>query len=136
MKKRYVATLLIFAAALALVGAGCASTHMKRYLGKDVRYIVLDDGHPENVMDMPDGTRAFQFRWGGGSYYVPRTTTTSGQIQLMGNSAYYSENKLESGGAVVTTRGCLLTYFAKWNAEKKGWIVERISWPRKLVCSE
>lgn len=120
--------------ATALTTGACVSTHMKRYIGKDVRYIVLDDGQPENVMDMPDGLRAFQFRWGGGAYQVPKTTTTDGQIQLVGNSVYYSEKKLESGGAIMESPGCRITYFAKWDQEKKGWIVVRISYPKKLVC--
>jgi hypothetical protein len=107
---------------------------MKAYIGQDVRYIVLDDGQPENVMDMPDGRRAFQFRWGGGTYKVPKMTTTRGNIQLVGNTAYYAEQKLESGGGTVTSAGCLLTYFAKWDAQAKGWIVVEIRYPKKLVC--
>ena len=51
--------------------AGCASTHMQQYLGKDIREVVMDSGPPENVLDLGDGRRAFQFYWGGGSFLVP-----------------------------------------------------------------
>jgi len=128
-----IATVLCLVA-VALCLQSCASTHMKQYIGKDVRYIVLDSGAPENVMDMPDGRRAFQFRWGGGTYRIPKTTTTNGQVQLVGDSAYYSEQKLESGAVVVQSRGCLLTYFAKWDAQAKGWIVVDIRYPKGLTC--
>ena len=124
----------LLAVGIALMSASCVSTHMKQYIGKDVRYVVLADGQPESAMDMPDGTRAFQFRWGGGSYYVPKTTTADGQIQLVGNSIYYSEKKLQTGGVVVNNPGCLITYFAKWDATHRGWIVVSISYPKKLVC--
>ena len=118
----------------ALFTQACASKHMKQFIGRDVRYVVLEDGQPENVMDLPDGRRAFQFRWGGGTYVVPKTTDTQGQVQLVGNSAYYSERKLESGGFIVENPGCLLTYFARWDSTLGGWIVQEVSWPKKLVC--
>jgi hypothetical protein len=107
---------------------------MKKYIGKDARYIAVDDGPPVNVFDMPDGRRAFQYRWGGGSYVVPKTTTSQGQIQLVGDGAYYSEQKVETGGFAVESSGCLITYFAEWNPAKKGWIVVDISYPKRLVC--
>jgi hypothetical protein len=83
--------------------AGCASTHMKQYLGKDVRYIAVDEGAPVNVLDMPDGRRAFQYRWGGGTVTTPRMTTTTGQILRLGNQAWYTEQALETGGQTITT---------------------------------
>lgn len=124
--------LLILAGALIMTG--CASTHMKAFVGKDIRHVVLSDGQPENVMDMPDGTRAFQFRWGGGRVYVPQTTNANGQVQLVGNSAYYSEQRLSSGGFIVNSPGCLITYFARWNPEAKGWAVVSYKYPKQMVC--
>ena len=123
-------TLLVFS----LLLSGCVSTHMKRYIGKDVRYIVLDDGDPERAMDMPDGTRAFQFYWGGGSAAVPTQTTTTGELQLVGNSVLYSEQRLQTGGFIVESKGCLVTYFARWDAAKNGWIVTGIQYPKRLAC--
>jgi hypothetical protein len=120
----------------ALLISGCVSTHMKRFIGKDVRYVSLDNGQePEHVEDMPDGRRAFQFRWAGGAMVVPATTTVNGQARLEGNSVYYSEQRLESGGGVVLVNpGCVITYFARWNEAANGWVVVDISYPKKAVC--
>jgi hypothetical protein len=107
---------------------------MKQFIGKDARYIQVEDGPPVNVFDLPHGVRAFQYRWGGGTYVMPTTTTTSGEVQLIGNAAYYTEQKIESGGAVVSSEGCLLTYFAKWDAIRQGWIVSGISYPKRVFC--
>ena len=128
--RRINAALLAFVLAV----SGCVSTHMKKFIGKDVRYIEIDDGAPVKVFDLPDGRRAFQYLWGGGRYVVPQTTTTSGQVQLVGDKAYYSEQKIQSGGFVVDNPGCVITYIAEWNATKKGWIVADISYPKRAVC--
>ena len=107
---------------------------MKQFIGKDVRYIAVQDGAPENVIDMPDGRRAFQYRWGGGTVSVPTRTTTSGQVQLVGDSVIYREERLTSGGGTFVSEGCLITYFAAWDASNQGWIVNDISYPKGLVC--
>lgn len=117
-----------------LVLSGCVSTHMKKYIGKDARYIQVEDGPPVHVFDLPDGRRAFQYFWGGGTFQVPRTETTQGQVQLIGDSAYYSEQKIESGGQVIESEGCRITYLTKWDASAKGWLVTEISYPKRLVC--
>jgi hypothetical protein len=119
---------------VALAGTGCVSTHMKKFVGKDVRYIEIEDGAPVKVLDLPDGRRAFQYLWGGGRYVVPQTITTQGQVELVGDKAYYTERKLQSGGYVVDNPGCVITYIAEWNAAKTGWIVADISFPRRAVC--
>jgi hypothetical protein len=124
----------ILISAVVLFASACASTHMKQFIGKDARYIAVQDGPPAYVFDLPDGTRAFQYYWGGGTYQLPKTTTTNGQVQLVGNAAYYSEQQLETGGGIVSSAGCLVTYIAKWNPDAKGWIVRQISYPHRLVC--
>lgn len=121
-------------ATMVMTTLACGSTHMKKFIGRDVRYVAVDDGQPVAVFDLPDGVRAFQYRWGGGTYVAPKTTTTNGQVQLVGTAAYYTEQKIESGGQVVTSDGCLITYLARWDAEKQGWIVRDISYPHRLVC--
>jgi hypothetical protein len=114
--------------------SGCVSTHMKKYIGKDARYIQIEDGPPTNVFDLPDGRRAFQYLWGGGTYKMPRTAITTGQVQLIGDAAYYSEQKIESGGQIIESEGCRITYLARWEPTQKGWIVTEISYPNRLVC--
>ena len=54
----FVATLIIFL-------AGCASTEMKSYIGQDIREVILTNGQPIGAIEMGNGTRAFQFMWGG-----------------------------------------------------------------------
>jgi hypothetical protein len=120
--------------ALFATSNACVSTHMKKYIGRDARYIQTEDGPPVNVFDLPDGRRAFQYFWGGGTYRVPQTTSTAGQVQLVGDSVYYAEQKIESGGQVIQSEGCRITYLAKWDPTQKGWIVTEISYPKRLVC--
>jgi hypothetical protein len=122
--------------ALLLVGAlgACVSTHMKQFLGKDARMIQVKDGPPVNVFDLPDGRRAFQYLWGGGTYAVPATQTTQGRVQIIGDAIYYTEQKIGTGGYVVNNPGCLITYLAHWDAAKRGWIVDEISYPKRLAC--
>ncbi len=131
MESRLLAILLV---SIVLAASGCVSTHMKKFIGQDVRYIEVEDGAPVKVIDLPDGQRAFQYLWGGGRHVVPKTVTSQGQVQLVGDTAYYTEKKVASGGFVIDNPGCVITYFAEWNAAKKGWIVVRISYPKQLVC--
>ena len=119
-------------AAVAILG--CASTHMKQYLGKDIREVVIDSGPPINAFDMGDGTRAFQFKWGGGTYVVPQSTTTTGSVTAVGNSAWYQSHSISTGGGVVTSEGCVITYFATWHQQKDSWIVSNYRVPKQLVC--
>lgn len=118
---------------LGILGA-CASTHMKQYVGLDIRYVILDSGPPIYAFDMPDDTRAFQFRWGGGTFVVPQSTTTTGNVTSVGNSAWFQQQSITTGGGVVTSEGCVITYFSRWNEEKRGWIVESFRVPKQLVC--
>lgn len=118
----------------AILIIGCASTHMKQYLGKDIREVIIDSGPPINAFDMGDGRRAFQFRWGGGSFVVPQTTTASGSVTSIGNSAWYSGSAISTGGGVITSEGCIITYFARWNKNRKTWIVIDYRFPKQLVC--
>ena len=114
--------------------AACASSHMKQYVGRDIREVMLDSGPPINAFDMPDGTRAFQFRWGGGTYSVPQTTSTTGSVTAIGHSAWFQSQSITSGGGTVTSEGCVITYFANWNAQSNGWIVVSYRVPKQLVC--
>lgn len=128
---RYLTLLLMFTVA---VITGCASTHMKQYLGKDVREIVIDNGPPINAFDMGDGRRAFQFRWGGGTYVMPQTTTVTGSTTAIGNTTWYSGSAITSGGGIINSEGCVLTYFTRWNQEQQAWIVTEYRVPKGLVC--
>jgi hypothetical protein len=117
-----------------LLGTGCASTHMNQYMGKDIREVILDSGPPINAMDMGDGTRAFQFRWGGGTFAMPQTTTTSGTATSVGSSTWFQGQTISSGGGIVTSEGCVITYITNWNGQLKTWVVSAYRIPRQLVC--
>ena len=116
-----------------VVSSGCASTHMKKFIGRDARDVAVEDGPPVNVFDLPDGQRVFQYAVDRGSYVRPKTTTAT-QVQLLGDSAHYSEQKLNAGGNSLQNAGCYITYLARWNAEKQGWIVADILYPKPSAC--
>lgn len=62
---------LIFGLLLAAALTGCASTEAKRHLGKSLTDLALDKGGPVNIINLPNGRRAYQYYWGG-------TTTSKG----------------------------------------------------------
>jgi hypothetical protein len=119
---------------LLLLLTGCVSTHMKQYIGKDIREVILDSGPPLNAMNMGSGVRAFQFTWGGGSYTMPSTTTTQGTVTTYGNSAWLSANSITTGGGTIHSEGCIISYLATWNSDRETWIVKDIRYPDRLVC--
>jgi hypothetical protein len=123
----------LFLALIALF-SGCASTHMERYVGKDIREVILDSGPPVNALDLDGGRRAFQFRWGGGTFLVPSQTTTTGQINVTGNTAWLQSRTLSTGGGIISSEGCIVTYITTFNAAKQSWIVESYRIPKQLVC--
>lgn len=124
------ATTAITVLVCALILPACVSTHMKQYLGRDIREVMIDSGPPVNAFDMPDRTRAFQFYWGGGEFPVPQTTTAS--VNVFGNAAYL--NSMTIGGGVVSSKGCLITYFARHDEKGGAWTVVDISYPKRLFC--
>lgn len=124
---RRIAILLVAVALL----TGCASSYMKQFIGKDIREIIVADGPPMNQFDMGDGRRAFQWYWGGGTFVTPQTTTGT-VTDVGGGSAFV--NATTTGGHVVSSRGCLVTYFAVRDEAKQAWIVKDIAYPDRLVC--
>ena len=124
---------LIFAFALSMLG-GCVSTHMKQFMNKDIREVMIDAGPPINAFDMGNGVRAFQFRWGGGSFAFPQTTNTTGNVTSYSNTAWLSAQSITTGGGTYHSEGCLITYLATWSAERNTWVVTSIRYPKGLVC--
>jgi hypothetical protein len=113
---------------------GCVSTEMKSYIGKDIREVILVNGPPFNAMDMGDEVRAFQFRWGGGSFTVPQTTRTTGNVTFYGNSAWLNARSITTGGNTFHSEGCIISYLTEWSARSEGWIVTDYRYPKQLVC--
>jgi hypothetical protein len=128
-------TIITLLAIVALGGlSACASTHMKQYMGQDIQEVMIYSGPPINAFDMSDGRRAFQFRWGGGTFTTPQTTTTTGNASLIGNSAWFQANSITSGGNTVTSKGCIITYLTHWDTDRNTWIVSEYRIPKQLLC--
>lgn len=127
VKRHYVAAILLFL-------TGCASTHMKQYMGRDIREVVIDSGPPIHAFDMGDSRRAFQFHWGGGTIVVPQTTTTTGSVTAIGNTAWFSSQAITSPGGVVQVPPCIITYLTRWNEASQAWTVVDYRYPKQLVC--
>jgi hypothetical protein len=85
--------------ALAVIAflSSCASQIMQSYVGKDIQEAILDYGPPSHEMDMPDGTRAFQWSMSGSAVF---TGTTYGAIST----------------GVMSSTPCVYTAFGKKNA--------------------
>lgn len=81
-------------AALVLTLSGCASHVLKGFVGRDVSAAIARYGPPENVFDLPDGRRAFQWKMVD-SYIVPTETsadnvdTSSGRRETVRTSGGY-----------------------------------------------
>lgn len=118
----------------ALLASGCVSTEMKSFVGKDIREVILVNGPPINAMDMGDGVRAFQFKWGGGSFTVPQTSRTSGNVTMIGNTAWLDSTTITTGGGTFRSDGCIISYLTKWDKAREGWIVTGYRYPKQLVC--
>ena len=97
--------------------AGCASQIMEGFVGKDISEVQLQYGPPVNVMDMADGSKAFQWRINS-VMAMPSTTTYPGYTSgnLTTGTAY------TSGGGLISST-CFYTLFAKANANKSYTVV-------------
>lgn len=113
---------------------GCASTHMKQYVGSDIRDVLIHEGKPENVFDYQENRRVFQFYWGGGTVPIPSATTVTGYGTVTNSSVYTTSTAITTGGGEVHSKGCLLSYIAEWNETRNGWIVVDYKYPDRLAC--
>lgn len=114
---------------IAIVVAGCASTAMNRYVGGSVSEAYMAYGQPEAVFDLPDGRRAFQFYWGGGSGVIPGTSRTAITSTGLGT---YSVTTTGTPAMAYENKGCLVTLIARPAAND--FIVEEYRIPKRLVC--
>jgi hypothetical protein len=111
-----------------LLLAGCVSTEMKPFVGRDISEVFIQHGRPIAVFDLPDGRKAFQYRWGGGSYATPSTATVNAQTVGNWTRATITENP----GMLVSSEGCLVTFIA---APYEGsYRVTEYRFPKRLVC--
>ena len=109
---------------LAVALAGCAAQTMNGLVGSDIAQAVASYGPPVNSFDMPDGSKAFQWRFDKTVAMPTYTTATgysSGSAYGVGNSVNYSG----TGSASATTTGggffekhCFYTLYARPNANR------------------
>lgn len=116
---------------LPILLAGCASSIMNSFVGQPVQQTVLKYGPPANAMDMPDGSRAFQWVRSS-SYTTPVTANSYGHVAGYGNNAIWMQNTQISGGQTFTS-SCAYTLFARWNEASNAWIVTGYQKPN-LMC--
>lgn len=113
--------------AFALVG--CASTAMKRFVGGSISEAYMAYGKPENVFDLPDGRRAFQFYWGGGSGVVPGRSNT----HISGDGRFgYNVTTVGTPAMIYENKGCLVTLIAR--PADNDFLVEEYRIPKRAIC--
>ena len=117
---------VFISAVLALALSACASQIMRGYVGKPLQEVMLDYGPPVNAMDMPDGTRAFQ--WAISSAFVTPTHVTSTTTPA-GNM--WLTNTQITGGQLITN-SCVYTMFARWSEEQRTWVFTDFRRPSAL----
>ena len=122
MKIAYVVALVSFSL------GGCVSTEMKRYVGKPIEDALISYGKPENVFEFPDGRRAYQFRWGGGTIVTP----ARGQAVASSFGNMTVVQTTSTPAMVLDSPCCLITYITRNNGT--GYVIEDYRYPKKLVC--
>ena len=114
---------------LLLLLSGCVSTEMKSYMGKDIREVILTNGQPIGVLDMGNGSRAFQFLWGGSSQTAVASNSTT-QI----NGDWLGKASVQSHGNAIVSNGCVISYITRWDDARNSWIVSDYRYPNKIMC--
>lgn len=122
----FIATLIVFL-------AGCASTEMKSYIGQDIREVILTNGQPIGAIDMGNGTRAFQFMWGGSTTITASSQSTT-NVNLIGNDAWFRKGEITSSGNALISNGCVVAYLTHWDEQQQSWIIYDYRIPKKIVC--
>ncbi|MCV2881991.1 hypothetical protein [Actibacterium sp. XHP0104] len=103
--------LRIVAVAVAFFVSGCASQIMESYVGKDITEVIVKYGPPMNMLEMPDGRKAFQWRVDS-NVVLPSTTTYNATTYGNVTTGYATT----TGGYVGSSR-CVYTLYAKENAQ-------------------
>lgn len=81
--------------------AGCASHLMQQKVGMTVTELKLEKGPPVQVLDLPDGRKAYQWR--------------EDTVAVVGGY-----NGIPAYGGTST---CFYTYYASWNEEQDEWVI-------------
>jgi hypothetical protein len=118
-----------FIVLICLFVTACASTEMKGYVGSSISEAFISYGKPEAVFDLPDGRRAFQFRWGGGTAVLPGRSNT----YISGSDATgYNVTTVGTPAMAFESEGCLITFIA--SRRGNDFIVDEYRVPKRMVC--
>jgi hypothetical protein len=134
MRKSVTFALPILICSIAFMLSGCVSTHMKAFIGKDIREVMLTEGPPINAFDLSEGRRAFQYRFGGGTFVTPQVSNTATSATVVGNSVWLDQRTITQPAAIVESQGCVISYIAEFDQKKSSWTVVDIRYPKRLVC--
>ncbi len=121
--------------AFALILSSCASVHSTNYVGGDIREVILNKGNPVNEYDLEDGSRAFQFYLGGGTYQVLQDPSAYGDLTVVDDADTTSANSIAASGDVVVSKPCLITYVANLDEITKSWLITDMQYPTRDFCS-
>lgn len=106
----------------------CVSQLATPYIGKDVIDLELERGKPANIVDLPDGRRAYQYMLGGGTAVIPGSTY--GTATTIGRSTFVQAQNTPA--AAVNSEGCRVNFIAERRGDR--WIVVETKWAKRLVC--
>jgi hypothetical protein len=100
---------------------------MRDFVGRPVVTTMYAYGQPEEILEFPDGSRAYQYRWAGGN--VVRATTASsgraiGDLRTIATTA--------TPAMVFESAGCRVTFLARDSG--KGFVVEDFRVPTRSGC--
>lgn len=102
---------------LVLSLSACSTQIMQSYVGKDITEAILDYGHPSSVIDLPDGTRAFQWQFTS-TGFVPSTYTYSGYTY-----GGMTTGTIQSYGGYSYEQTCLYTLIGNKNSQNSYTII-------------
>jgi hypothetical protein len=108
--------------------SACASQFAQRYVGKDIVDLELENGKPANVVALPGGRRSYQYRWEGGTFVTPQTTT--GTARVAGDTVYVQAQTTPA--MAISSQGSLINFIAEQRGDR--WIVVEGRWPDQLMC--
>lgn len=112
---------------LALVSCATSSEVMSDMVGKPIQVAIIRRGNPDNVFDMPNEIRAFQWLISKTRYSASNIHQV-GNVYTYGNTATWNSNAQIIGGNPITSN-CLYTLYTKWNNEQKTYIISGFEKP-------
>lgn len=111
----------MLAAAGMSLAAGLASAQTPTYVGKTIEQVQKTYGEPANMMTMPDGRRAYQFRPASVRDKIPNhpiSDSSHGAVSTFSN---------------IGTTDCLITMIAADHGQ--GFVIEETKMPRQGACA-